>query len=73
MRKTKPAIQCLAELPYKIQVQILKNWANQGRKISECLLSEFYNAGHLISGAFDWEYTSEGTAYWVKISSEYRK
>jgi hypothetical protein len=65
-------IDCLTQLPYKVQVQILKNMANQSTNISDRLLLEFDDVAHFIIAGFGWNDTPEGHLYWVRMHNKYR-
>jgi hypothetical protein len=66
-------IDCLLQLPYKMQVQILKNMANQDINISDKLLYGFDDVAHFIIAGFGWNDTPEGHLYWVRMHSKYQK
>ena len=66
-------IDCLTQLPYKMQVQILKNMANQNINISDRLLLEFDDVAHFIIAGFGWNDTLEGHLYWARMHNKYRQ
>lgn len=63
----------LSKLPYKVQVQILKNigTSNGSPTIADLLQDEWEDFSDFIQSVFVWSYTSEGHGYWSKLKNEY--
>ena len=63
-------LECLNMLPYKIQVQILKNITTQGKVLSGALIGNYENTGQFIARTFLWRRSSEGYQYWRGIKQK---
>ncbi len=65
-------LECLNLLPHKIQVQMLKNIAEEGHVLSGVLIGNYETTGQFIGGTFLWRRSSEGYQYWRDIKQKYR-
>lgn len=64
-------LECLNQLPYKIQVQMLKNIAEQENELYGVLINNYESTGQFIRGTFLWHKSSEGQDYWMAAKEKY--
>jgi len=60
----------LAEMPYSIQVQFLKELVMNDKEIGRYLLKSFTNYDKFVRGAFPWVGSMRGHTFWANIANK---
>jgi hypothetical protein len=60
----------LAEMPYSIQVQFLKELVMNHKEIGEYLLKSFINFNKFVEAAFPWRNAVRGYTFWANIANK---